>query len=128
MNWGLLLRLSAFGFVMAIATISFIPIGIEPILWLVIFGFCAYSIAKNCEDRYFFHGFMLSIINCIFIVAFHVAFWDTYSAAHSDMVASFPKDINPRMISAASGPIFGVLSGIVQGLMCVAAAKIQKKT
>lgn len=112
---------------MAIATVSFIPIGMEPVLWLFIFGFCSYTIAKKCDDRFFFHGFMLSIINCIYIVAFHVAFWDAYSAAHSDMVASFPKDLNPRMVSAASGPIIGVISGIVQGIFCIVAAKIQKK-
>ena len=128
MNWRLLLYLSLFGFVMAIATISFIPMGIEPILWLFIFGFCAYSIAKHCNDRYFFHGFMLSIINCIYIVAFHTAFWDSYSSAHSEMIASFPSGVNPKIISAATGPVAGVLSGIIQGLLCVVAAKIRNKS
>ena len=41
MNWRLLLYLSLFGFVMAIATINFLPQQFEYILWPFIFGFWA---------------------------------------------------------------------------------------
>lgn len=127
MNWRLLLYLSFFGAAMAIATISFIPIMVEPVLWLAIFGFCSYSIAKNCDSRFFFHGFILSIINCIYISAFHTAFFDSYSAAHPEFINSLPQGVNPRMASAASGVMIGVASGVIQGLLCLAAAKMQKK-
>ena len=128
MNWRLLLYLSLFGLVMAIATVSFLPQTFEYIVWPFIFGFCAYTIAKRCQDRYFFHGFFLSIINCVYIVAFHVAFWDAYSAAHADMIASLPQGPSPRAMAAAIGLIAGVLSGIVQGLFCLVAAKLQNKS
>lgn len=126
MNWRLLLYLSFFGFIMAIATISFIPMTVEPILWLAIFGFCSYSIAKNCESRFFFHGFMLSIINCIYITAFHVAFFDAYAASH-DMAAATINGVSTRIFVAATGVVAGVLSGLVQGALCYGLAKTQKK-
>ena len=128
MNWRLLIYLSFFGFVMAIATISFIPQNVEPILWLFVFGFCSYSIAKNCQDRYFFHGFFLSIINCIYIVAFHTAFWETYSASHESFVSILPAGPSARAAAAAAGVLTGVLSGVVQGLFCLGAAKLQSKS
>ena len=112
---------------MAIATISFIPQNFEWILWLFIFGFCAYSIAKHCDSRYFFHGFMLSIINCIYITAFHAAFWDRYYAAHSDFISGLPQGVSPRAMVAAFGLVAGVVSGLVQGGLAFGAAKLQKK-
>jgi hypothetical protein len=127
MNWGLLLRLSIFGFGMAIVTISFLPQTYEYVVWPFIFIFCAYSIAKNCDDRFFIHGFMLSIINCIYIVAFHTAFFNSYAAAHDAAVAALPQGPNPRAMSAAFGVIAGIVSGIVQGAFCLVAAKMQKK-
>ena len=127
MNWRLLVYLSLFGFVMAIATINFIPQAFEPVLWLAIFAFCAYSIAKNCDSRFFFHGFLLSIINCIYIIAFHVAFFESYSAAHAEFVNAIPQGVNPRIMSAAFGVVAGIASGIVQGVLAIVAAKMQKK-
>jgi hypothetical protein len=127
MNWRLLLYLSLFGFIMAIATISFLPQTFEYIVWPFIFSFCAYSIAKKCDDRFFIHGFMLSIINCIYIVAFHTAFFDAYSASHADAIAMLPKGPSPRAMSAAMGVVAGVISGIVQGIFCITAAKMMKK-
>ena len=113
---------------MAIATISFLPQQFEYILWPFIFGFCAYSIAKHCEDRFFFHGFFLSIINCIYIVAFHTAFFETYAAAHEPWISMLPPGSNTRAMSAAAGIVIGIVSGIIQGLCCIAAAKMQSKS
>ena len=127
MNWSLLLKLSAFGFVMAIATISFIPWEYEPVLWIFIFGICSYTIAKTCSDRFFIHGFLLSIINCIYITAFHAAFYDAYSASHSAQVAMVPTGMNPKVLMPAMGVAIGIVSGLIQGGFCLLAAKMQKK-
>ena len=127
MNWRLLLYLSLFGFVMAIATISFLPQTFEYIVWPFIFCFCAYTISKNCNDRLFVHGFMLSIINCIYIVAFHSAFFETYAAAHDAAIAA-PQGPSPRAMSAAFGVVAGIISGVVQGAFCIIAGKLRSKT
>ncbi|MSR22442.1 MAG: hypothetical protein EXR92_02685 [Gemmatimonadetes bacterium] len=47
MNWKLVLQLSLFGLVMAVATVFWIPSTVEPAFWLVIFGFSAYLIAPR---------------------------------------------------------------------------------
>ena len=113
---------------MAIATINFLPQTFEYVVWPVIFGICAYAIAKNCEDRHFIHGFMLSIINCIYIVAFHTAFFDSYAAAHNGWISSLPAGPSPMAMSAAFGVIVGIVSGVVQGAFCIIAAKMRKQT
>jgi len=45
--WQLIFQLSMLGLAMGVATVLWIPSNIEPILWLVIFCFCAYVIASR---------------------------------------------------------------------------------
>src|SRR2546422_8694448 len=47
MNWQLIVQLSLFGLVMALATVFVVPSNAEPLLWLLIFVICAYLIAKR---------------------------------------------------------------------------------
>lgn len=82
MNWKLIFQLSLFGLVMAFATVWVIPEKIEPFFWLVIFIFCAYTIARVCTSKYFFNGFMVSIFNCVWITAVHGIFCATYLKNH----------------------------------------------
>ena len=51
MDWKLILQLSLFGLAMGLGTVFFIGPGIEPILWLVIFGLCAYIIARSSPRK-----------------------------------------------------------------------------
>ncbi len=127
MNWKLIIQLSFFGLIMAFATISLIPEKIEPAFWLVIFLFCAYVIAKVVPGKYFLHGFMVSIFNCIWITAAHIYFYDSYIAHHPDMATMY-KGIYPRKMMLVYGPAFGVMFGIVLGLFAFVASKIVKKT
>jgi hypothetical protein len=83
MNWKLIFGLSLFGLAMAVATVYCIPSNIEPILWLVIFLLCAYLIAKNAAGKYFLHGFLVSIVNCIWITGVHIMLSSTYLASHA---------------------------------------------
>src|SRR6202000_357933 len=85
MNWKLIFQLSLFGLIMAFATISLIPEKLEWIFWLVIFIFCAYTIARVCTTKYFLNGFMVSIINCVWITAVHAIFCAAYMKNHPDM-------------------------------------------
>jgi hypothetical protein len=64
MNWKIIFQLSLFGLIMAFGTISLIKQSMEWPFWLAIFIFCAYIIAKRCPDKYFLHGFLVSIFNC----------------------------------------------------------------
>ena len=132
MNWKIIFQLSIFGLIMAFATVSLIPQNFEPLFWLVIFVFCAYVIAKVCPGNYFLHGFFVSLVNCVWIVAVHIVYYKNYMANHPD-VASMNKNmpgvlaVHPRLAMAIAGPIFGVASGIILGLFSLIASKIISK-
>jgi len=132
MNWKLIFQLSIFGLIMAVATVSLIPEKIEPVFWLLIFIFCAWVIAKACPGKYFLHGFLVSLVNCVWIVALHVAFYRSYMANHPSMAAmnaNMPVWLatHPRKAMVIMGPVFGVLSGIILGLFSLIASKIITK-
>jgi len=132
MNWKIIFQLSIFGLIMAVATVSLIPEKIEPLFWVVIFIFCAWVIAKACPGKYFLHGFLVSLVNCVWIVALHVVFYKSYMANHPNMAsmnANLPASLasHPRRAMVLMGPVFGVLSGIILGLFSFIASKIVQK-
>jgi len=131
MNWKLILRLSLFGLAMAFATISMIPAKIEPLFWLTIFIICAYLIVKKCKGKYFLHGFMVSLVNSVWITGAHILFYDKYITNHpemSSMSAEMPLHNHPRLLMLIMGPLFGVVFGLILGLFAFIASKLIKKT
>lgn len=130
MNGKLIFQLSLFGLAMAIGTVFIIPSAIEPLFWLAIFILCAYLIATKAPGRYFVHGFLTSLMNCVWITGTHVLLFDQYIARHADeaqMMAQLNLPISPRMFMALTGPIIGIISGLVLGLFSVIAAKLIPK-
>ena len=130
MNWKLIFQLSLFGLFMGIATVYFIPSKIEPFCWLIIFVICANAIAKKAPGNYFLHGFCVSIVNSVWITATHIILFDTYIASHPDeasMMAKMPMPDSPRLMMLITGPVIGIISGLVLGLFAFIASKISKK-
>jgi hypothetical protein len=130
MNWKLIFTLSLFGLAMAIATVFWIPSNIEPIFWLLIFLFCAYQVAKNASDKYFLYGFLISLVNCVWITSVHILFAETYLFNHPNeaaMMQTMPMPDSPRLMMAMTGPVVGIISGLVLGLFSWIASKIVKK-
>jgi hypothetical protein len=129
MYWKIIFQLSIFGLIMSFATVQLIPERIEPVFWLFIFAFCAWVIAKVCPGRYFLHGFLVSIVNSIWITAAHIIFRLTYIAHHpqaASLYTNLPASLqsHPRLAMAITGPIFGVGFGIILGLFSFIASKI----
>jgi hypothetical protein len=127
MNWKLIVALSGFGLVMGIATVFVVPPKIEPVLWLVIFGLCAFVIARSVPAKHFLHGLCVSLVNCIWITGAHIAFYEQYLATHPDeaaMVSSMP--LPGRLMMLVTGPLVGLLSGLVLGLFAFVASKLVK--
>ena len=130
MNWKLIFTLSIFGLGMAVATISLIPSNIEPFCWLAIFLVCAYAIAKQCSSKYFLHGLMVSLVNSVWITAAHVLLFDTYVANHAaefQMMNNGPMASVPKVAMIITGPIIGLISGLVLGLFAFVASKLMKE-
>ena len=131
MNWKIIFTLSLFGLVMAIATVWWIPSKIEPAFWLIIFVICAYFIAKKSATKHFLHGFMVSMVNAIWITGAHILFFNTYIMNHPEMLsmnAQMPMPNHPRLMMLISGPFFGAGFGLILGLFSLIAGKITKRS
>ena len=129
MNLKLILLLSLFGLAMAIATVFWIPSTIEPAFWLVIFIFCAYIIAGNCNGKFFLNGFVLSLANCVWITGIHIVLYSSYISFHPEMAEMKPPFFmgHPRLQMLVTVPVFGVAFGLVQGLFAFIASKMLKR-
>jgi hypothetical protein len=131
MDWKLIFQLSLFGLAMAIATVLVIPPKIEPICWLVIFLICAYVIAKRRTTGRFVHGVLLGLANSVWITAAHILLFDRYIAGHAQeaaMMKSMPLPDSPRLMMAMVGPVVGLVSGVVIGLLALGAGKLVKSS
>jgi hypothetical protein len=130
MKWKLIFLLSLFGLAMAFATVFWIPFKFEPLFWLVIFLFVAWLIAKNCTSQYFLHGFLVGLVNCVWITAIHAFYFHTYMANHPGMatrMADMPMAGHPLRMMVLMSPVVGIISGLVIGLFAFIAAKMMKK-
>ena len=106
MNIKLIFLLSLFGLAMAIATVFWIPSSIEPLFWLVILAVTAYLIARECTQKYFLHGLLLGLFNCVWVTSAHLIFFNTYIANHAQevaMIASSPFANTPRLMMSVTG-------------------------
>jgi hypothetical protein len=131
MSWKIIIRLSFFGLAMAFLTVFWIPTKTEPVFWVIIFIVCAYIIAKYSPGRFFLHGFLVSIVNSIWITGVHILFYDTYIINHPDMTqmnSSLPLQDSPRLLMLIIGPFFGAVSGIILGLFALIAGKFVKRS
>jgi hypothetical protein len=132
LNWKLILQLSLFGLLMALATISLIPEKMEPVCWLIIFAICSYIVAKQATGKYFLHGFLISMVNSVWITLAHVISAPTYIANHpqaASMNAQMPQMMqqHQRLAMIIMGLPFGAVFGLILGLFCFIASKIVKK-
>jgi hypothetical protein len=130
MNWKLIFSLSLFGLAMAVATVYWIPNNAEWIFWLLIFIFCAWRIALKAPGKYFLHGFLTSLVNCVWITSAHIILVHIYAANHAremESMVNMPMGNHTRMWMAIFGPVAGIISGLVLGLFAFIASKIMKK-
>jgi hypothetical protein len=130
MNWTLILTLSLFGLAMGVATVFVIPSNIEPLFWLAIFVVSAYLIAKRAPGRPFLHGLCVSLVNSVWITAAHVLLFNSYISRHPQeaaMMSSMPMPDAPRLMMLMTGPVIGLLSGVVLGLFAWVATKLVRR-
>jgi hypothetical protein len=129
-DFRLIVMLSLFGLAMGLATVFVIPSSIEPVFWLAIFVVCAYLVAKRAPGRPFVHGFLVSLVNAVWITGAHVLLCASYLPRHPDeaaMLAKGPMPDAPRLMMLLTGPLVGIVSGLVLGLFSFIASKIVKR-
>jgi hypothetical protein len=129
-NGKLILQLSLFGLAMGIATVFFIPSNVEPWAWLAIFLICAFAIARMAPGKPFLHGLLLGIVNSVWVTGAHVIMFDAYLAHHAkeaEMMRSATMPVSPRLMMACVGPIIGVVSGAVIGLLAMGASRLVRR-
>ncbi len=129
MNWKLILALSLFGLAMGFATLTWNSPKLEQFLWLLIFLLCAWLIGKNAERSYFLHGFLVSLLNCVWVTGLHMKYADTYIAHHTAEAGQYAKmnaelGLSIQQSMLLIGPFIGIFSGIILGLFSLAASKI----
>jgi hypothetical protein len=130
MNWKLISYLSLYGLVMAFATVFWVPTRIEPIFWLIIFIACAWLIAKKCDEHFFWHGFLVSLANSVWITCIHFSLFDAYMQNHPEMAqmnASLPAILSPRVWMLVMGPFYGAAFGLILGFFSWIASKLVKQ-
>jgi hypothetical protein len=126
-DFGLVLRLSGFGLAMGLATVFVIPSNIEPVFWLAIFALCAFMIARRAPGKPFLHGFFVSLMNCVWITSSHIALFQSYLLRHPQeaaMMTKMPMPDSPRLMMLMTGPVVGIVSGLVLGLFAWIASKL----
>ena len=133
MNWKLIFGLSLFGLAMAFATITLIPSSTEPFAWLAIFLICAWLIAKNAAGSFFLHGFLVSIVNCVWITAAHIYFSSEYLAHHAREADQYAQlnakaGLSTTAAMLCVGPIVGIVSGLILGLFAFIASRFVKRS
>lgn len=129
MNWKLIVGLSLFGLAMGFATVFAISPRVEPFFWLPIFVICAFVIARQVPSRAFLQGFLLGIVNSIWVTGAHLLFFDRYLARHRQeaaMITSTQAKFPPKVAMAIVGPAIGVFSGVVIGVLAYVVAKAIK--
>jgi hypothetical protein len=90
-------------------------------------------IARYAHAKYFLHGLLVSIVNSIWITATHASLFYTYIASHPEYLQMIqapgtPEALSshPRRLMILTGPIVGVLSGLILGLFSWIASKVTK--
>jgi hypothetical protein len=127
LNWKLILALSLFGVAMGFGTVFAISPRVEPFFWLVIFIICAFLIARRVPLRAFFHGFLLGIVNSVWVTAAHLIFFNRYLMGHTEqaqmMRALHASGVVPHVVMSLVGLGMGLIPAVVMGVLAYVLAK-----
>ncbi len=131
MKLTVILQLSLLGLAMALADVFFIPPALSSLLWLAVYLYYAYAIAKNCRTWRFFHGLLLGLLNSAWITVTKVAFLERYLARHPmelSMIATVHEHLkgSPQGIVALIESLSGLVVGCVIGVFAVVAGLMRK--
>jgi len=121
MNLRLVLLLSTIALVAAIATVYVIPPAAESGCWVAVILTCALAVARLAPGKFFFHGFLVGLLNWLWVAASHVLLFSAFAARHPhdltgmQSVAGLPGWMRQYgiPIPGASGVLIGALAWLL---------------
>ena len=127
MKWRLITALSGLGLLMGFASVAGFSGGREGVAWLVIAAISAFVLSRSVPHAAFRHGFVAGLIGGIPAPLTQVALFPTYLANNPEMATKFqqvPGGMSARGFVLAITPIIGVGSGLVLGVLALAASRL----
>ncbi|MEZ4889210.1 MAG: hypothetical protein R2779_01215 [Crocinitomicaceae bacterium] len=126
MNYKIIIILSSIGLIMGLLTVKGFTQKIEPFLWLLFGIATSLVLSKNIDEKTFLHGLIIGLTWGIINGMIQSAFFDTYISNNPQLQQSFSKStfIQPRYFVLATGPIIGLITGLVLGGLSVLLKKI----
>ena len=117
MDWTTIILLSLFGIIMGALSVKGFTQKLEPFLWLLFGIITSLVLSKNLDQKTFLHGLLIGLAWGIVNGLTQSAFFDTYLENNSYLQEGFKKTIfiQPRYFVLITGPIIGLITGLVVG-------------
>ncbi|MBK8847306.1 MAG: hypothetical protein IPO27_12480 [Bacteroidetes bacterium] len=126
MNWKLIILLSSPGVIMGLLSVLGYTHKIEIYLWICFAIATALILARNTVDRLFVHALLIGIIWGLLNAICQKLFFDMYFKNNAQLHQAFSKStwVPPHMLPLVSGPVIGLIAGLVLAAMSFVARKL----
>ena len=126
MNWTVIILLSSFGLVMGLLSIKGYTQKLEPFLWLLFGIITSLVLSKNIDSRTFLHVLLIGLFWGLLNGITQSVFFDQYLANNANLHERFKQStfIQPRYLVLVTGPVIGLITGLVLGGLTLLLKKI----
>ena len=117
MNWTVILLFSSFGLIMGLLSIKGYTQKLEPLLWLLFGIITSLILSKNVDNKTFLHALIIGLFWGVLNGLIQSAFFDQYLANNTNLQERFKQSsfMQPRYFVLVTGPIIGLITGLVLG-------------
>jgi len=126
MNWTIILLLSSFGLVMGLLSIKGYIQKLEPFLWILFGIITSLVLSNNIDNKTFLHALLIGLFWGVLNGITQSAFFDQYLANNANLQERFKQStfIQPRYLVLVTGPVIGLITGLVLGGLTLLLKKI----
>jgi hypothetical protein len=126
MNRVLILLLSPVGIIMGLLSIKGYTQKMEPFLWLLFGIITALVLSRNTDNKTFLHALFIGLFWGVLNGVTHSVFFDQYLANNTNLQERFKQStfIQPRYFVLVTGPVIGLITGLVLGGLVLLFKKI----
>lgn len=121
MHWSMIAILGALGLIMGLLSTQGLTRGIEPYLWIILGLFSATVVARAGHGRWFLHGLAIGVMWGVLNAVAASALFPHYAANNPEIMSRLdgrPAPVSPRIFFLLTGPVIGLVSGCILGLLC----------